>query len=274
MPMAELLLHVDDAPSWPGRVAAALDLARRHDAHLLGIGASPSMTMRALEPVSTSLDAEVERIRQDELARYGERFREAMRTGGCEASSEWRGVAGSPVEVLAMHGHYANLTLVSQADPERDAGWLMELPAEIALLGSRPVLVIPHAGTPAPIGRRVLVAWNGSREAARAVGDAMVLLQEAEEVHILVIWEDGMRETAGKDLARFLARQGVQAEVETVGSGRLGAGDVILNSATERGSDLLVMGCYGGQSRWREAVLGGASRALLRAMTLPTLLSH
>jgi nucleotide-binding universal stress UspA family protein len=273
MPIAELLLHVDDAPSWPARVAAALDLARRHDAHLVGVGVSAPVVMMGLEQVPTSLYAEAERIRREEQARGGERFREAMRHGGYEASSEWRSVDGSAAEVLATHSRYADLTVVSQGDPQLQTGRAVELPGEIALLGGRPVLAIPHVGARTPLGRRVLVAWNGAREAARAVGDAMVFLQEADEVHVLVISEDGMRETAGLDLARFLARHGVQAEVETVGSGGLGAGDLILNSAMERGSDLLVMGCYG-HSRWREAVFGGASRALLRAMTVPTLLSH
>jgi nucleotide-binding universal stress UspA family protein len=274
MPISDILIYVDNSSSWPSRAAAALDLARRHDAHLIGLGVKePIPAVYAGDGASYGAIAELMRMRERELEEDKARFEEAMRTAGYEPNSEWREGAGDAVLTLALHARYVDLTVVSQGDPESDDVYRTSLPGDLALTSGRPVLVIPYIGAQAPIGRRILVAWSGSRESARAVGDSLDLLREAEEVRVLTISERAMRETSNTDLARYLARHGVRAEVETIGSGGVDIGDGILNVASERGSDLIVMGCYG-HSRLREAVFGGVSRTLLRTMTVPVLMSH
>ena len=274
MPITDILLHVDDAASWPRRVEAAIALARTHGARLIGMALRPQMpTVFAVEGASYAIAAEFQALGELEVARCKENFGRAMAAAGLESGAEWRAGEGDGVVALSTAARYADLTVMSQGDPERDTGFGVEFPGDIALASGRPALVIPHAGEPAEIGRRVLVGWNGSREAARAVADAKDLLRAAEQVAVLTISEAGIREIAGQDLARYLARQGVEAEVVTLAPGGMNSGELMLRIALERGSDLIVAGCYG-HSRLREAVLGGASRSLLRSTTVPLLMSH
>ena len=126
-------------------------------------------------------------------------------------------------------------------------------------------------------GKKVLVAWNARREAARAVFDALPLLQQAQEVK--VIWvnpqdEGGVAsDVPAGDICAALARHGVKCEATEVARPQTNVGRTLLMRAAEYGSDLLVMGCYG-HSRLREFVLGGASRHVLDHMTIPVLMSH
>jgi nucleotide-binding universal stress UspA family protein len=139
------------------------------------------------------------------------------------------------------------------------------------------VLVVPYAGRFGECGRRVLVAWNASRAATRAVNDAMPLLARAETVTVLCIdpAADGRAhgETPGMDIAVHLARHAVKARVETTVSGGIGVGNALLSRVSDIGADLLVMGAYG-HARVRELLLGGATRTILESMTLPVLMSH
>jgi nucleotide-binding universal stress UspA family protein len=139
------------------------------------------------------------------------------------------------------------------------------------------VLVVPHTGSFTSVGRRVLVGWNASREATRAVHDALPLLAGAESVTVSAVNPrrglGAHGEEPGSDIARHLARHGVRVTVEHTAAPEIGAADILLNRASELSADLLVVGAYG-QSRLREFLLGGVTRSLLREMTVPVLLSH
>jgi nucleotide-binding universal stress UspA family protein len=274
LPITDLLVHVDTAPSWPARVAAAIALAKAHPARIIGLAPRPQMpTVFAVEGASYAIAAEFQALGERELAHCQTSFEQAMAGAGLEAGSEWRVGEGDAVTALGTAARFADLTVMSQGDPDRDTGFGVEFPGDVALASGRPVLVVPFAGWSGELGRRVLVGWNGSREAARAIADAKDILRGAEQVAVLTISEAGIRETAGQDLARYLTRQGVEAEVVTLAPGGMNSGELMLRVALERGSDLIVAGCYG-HSRLREAVLGGATRSLLRTMTIPVLMSH
>jgi nucleotide-binding universal stress UspA family protein len=137
--------------------------------------------------------------------------------------------------------------------------------------------VVPYAGTFKTIGQRVLVAWNAGREATRAVNDALPLLEGAAKVTVLAINpHGGLRghgEVPGADIALHLARHGVRAEASAIKSDDVEIGALLLSQAADLNADLIVMGAYG-HSRLREVVLGGATREILRSMTVPVLLSH
>jgi nucleotide-binding universal stress UspA family protein len=150
-------------------------------------------------------------------------------------------------------------------------------PERVTLASGRPILVVPYAGHFATLGQRVLVGWDASREATRAVGDAMPLLAAAEQVTVLAIdpqaGPGGHGELPGADISLHLARHGVKAVIERTVSADVPIGDVLLSRAADLGADLLVMGAYG-HSRARELLLGGATRTVLGSMTLPVLMSH
>jgi len=154
-------------------------------------------------------------------------------------------------------------------------GELAFLPEELALGVGRPVLVVPRYGTFETVGQRVLIAWNGSREATRAVNDAIPILKMATKVTVLSVDPEGEpdRRLPGADLALHLARHGIAAEAESTQALDIGVGDVLLSRAADLGADLIVMGAYG-HSRLREMMLGGATRHLLQHMTVPVLMSH
>jgi nucleotide-binding universal stress UspA family protein len=178
---------------------------------------------------------------------------------------------------LARAARCADLCVIGQPSPQDNDLDTTAL-AEAAFMASgRPALIVPHAGAPAIAARRVLIAWNGSREAARAVHDALPFLTGAGQTTLLVVDPATLVEledtSPGMEIADHLARHGVKVEVKTTASGGLPIGDVLLSQAAEGAADLLVMGGYG-HSRLRETVLGGATRQLLAQMTLPVLLSH
>jgi nucleotide-binding universal stress UspA family protein len=139
------------------------------------------------------------------------------------------------------------------------------------------VLLVPYAGRFPAVGRKVLIAWNAGREAARAVVDALPLLARASTVHVVSFNpEKGGADhgaVPGADIAQFLVRHGIKVVVHRQNNGGVDVGNQILSRAADLEIDLIVMGAYG-HARMREMVLGGVTRTLLETMTVPVLMSH
>jgi nucleotide-binding universal stress UspA family protein len=152
----------------------------------------------------------------------------------------------------------------------------MEAPAELVLQSGRPVLFVPNIGEYSGIGSRVLVAWNGRRESARAAFDALPLLKRAEKVSVLWINpgdDSAARQVPAGDLCMALARHGVTCEAAAIDQQDQPDGETLLARARYTHANLIVMGCYG-HSRLREFVLGGVTRHVLRDMNVPVLMAH
>jgi nucleotide-binding universal stress UspA family protein len=175
--------------------------------------------------------------------------------------------------VVALHARYADLTVIAQSAPPNIPNGEAGLAHDLVLQAGRPVLVIPFAGAQRPVGERVVIAWNGSREAARAVGDAMPILERAASVDVLSVQPEGIGDLPGADITHHLARHGIKATAKRSVANLIEAGDVLLNFVADTGADLIVMGAYG-HSRMREIVLGGVTREVLDHLTVPALLSH
>lgn len=277
MSIKDILLHVDNAASAASRMAVALDLARRFDAHLTGLYVDPELLLPAFSEVPSgpvlveALEKEIaERAAQAEIA-----FRAALEREG--RSGEWRRVQGYPASSVVTHGRYADLVVVGQGG-EDDRLSMSDGVADAVLMEvGRPVLVVPWIGAAEMPGKRILVAWNASREAARAVADAMPLLAAAESVEVVNVnparaaQDEG--ELPGADICLHLSRHSVRAQAHRIEAADISAGDLLLSRAMDEGADLIVMGGYG-RSRLREFVLGGVTRHLLAHMTVPVLLSH
>ena len=151
-----------------------------------------------------------------------------------------------------------------------------EILPETALFGSgRPVLVVPYIQKAGMKLDRVLVCWDGSRAAARAIGDAMPFLARSKSIDIVTIArnEEPRDEMPGVDIAQHLARHKLKVEFKRIVAKDPDVASIILSTAADLGSDMIVMGGYG-HSRLREFVLGGATRGILEAMTVPVLMSH
>jgi nucleotide-binding universal stress UspA family protein len=276
MGLKDVLVHVDNDPNCASRLDVAVYLASEHGAHLTGLHVMEWPQLPgyvAVELPGTFL--EDQRRQLQELARQAEeRFHERARRRGIKG--EWRIEQGEVVAAMKLHARYADLAIVGQGIDLGDAPHdFTLLPEELALGVVRPLLVVPRYGTFPTVGERVLVAWNGSREATRAVHDALPLLQRAKHVTVLSIDPQPNAEVRvpGADIALYLARHGVKAETTSTVGRDISVGDLLLSSAADLSVDLIVMGAYG-HSRIREVILGGATRHILQQMTAPVLLSH
>ena len=283
MALKDILVQVDDTRGHPSRIALAADIAARCGAHLHRLFVVDTISFSALAapggPDFAAADAF--RVIQDqyrsarfEIAdRLAALFSDAADRAG--VNSEWRTAEDDPASAVALQARYVDLAILGQADPDNPPAGADIV--ETALLNSgRPVLVVPFIGADS-VGRRALVAWNATREAARAVNDALPAPRPCRERHGAVDQprarhcRDG--DVPAADIALHLARHGVTAEAAYTVAEDIGVGDLILSRAAELGADLIVMGGYG-HSRAREFVLGGATRTLLQEMTVPVLLSH
>lgn len=148
-----------------------------------------------------------------------------------------------------------------------------QLPERVVLSSGRPVLIVPYAGRFDTLAGHVVVAWNESREAARAVNDAMPLLERARKVTVFQVDPEDEHGGAAAELARRLAHHGVRAEAHHTVSGGLAAGEVLLSTIADLAAECLVMGAYG-HSRVRELTLGGVTRTVLAHMTVPVIMSY
>jgi nucleotide-binding universal stress UspA family protein len=281
MSYKDLLVVLDSDASARGRVDLAAALAERFAAHLVALYPLPTpMASRHLGYFDPALlapfFADLQQRAREAADKVRETFEHAASLRG--VSAEWREIQEGPDADPALHARYADLTVLGQLDPDRgDADMLRPRPERVTLASGRPILVVPYAGHFESVGRRVMIGWNATREAARAVNDAMPLLVAAEVVTVLTIdpreGPAGHGELPGADISLHLARHGVKAEIERTVSADLSVGDVLLSRASDLAADLLVIGAYG-HSRARELLLGGATRSLLRNMTVPVLMSH
>ncbi len=270
----DILVQIDNAKSCPTREAAAVHLARQFDAQVTGLYVIEPVQLPAYAEVAIGADL-LEQSRREYRAqaeKATKAFREAMDHAGI--ANEMRTVEGLTSSRTVEHGHYSDIIVLSQANPD-DANDISEgLIDEVVLGCGRPVLAVPYIGFGEGFGKNVLLAWNGSRESVRALHDAMPILQAAERVVVMTVNpDDDTDRIAGADISLHLARHGVKAEVNSTVSRDIDIGDTLLSRASDEGSDLIVMGAYG-HSRFRELVLGGATRHLLQHMTVPVLMSH
>ena len=255
----------------------AVSVAATFDAHLAGI----AFLYDPIVPVSGAgyIPAEViesqERDNQAATKAALDRFTAATDRAGVTAepitlSASFAGVG----EQFGRIARRFDLSIVGQAEPEASAA--EEMIAEAALFESgRPVIIVPYIQK-APLKLdRVMLCWDGSRAAARAIADAMPLLDRAGRVEIVIIANEHgkLDEIEGADMGAHLARHGLNVEVKRTVLGDIDVADVILSHAADAGSDFIVMGGYG-HSRLREFVLGGVTRSIFRSMTAPVLMSH
>lgn len=274
MALKDILVYVDESEGVAGTVAAACNLARRHDAHLTGQAverpsAIPGFATVEIPPSAMEI---INQHQRDAVDKCRKTFEAAVDAAGVTGKSGWAVARGEPVACLSLRSRYTDLTVVSQTNPESRAGG--DNPVDdLIVVSGRPILVIPYIGARAGIGSKVLIAWNASREAARAVADAMPLLETAESIEVFAVEPNGMGDVPGADIAEHLARHGLNVSAAKTTGLDMEVGDVLLNQVADSGADLIVMGAYG-HSRMREMVLGGATRHVLEHMTVPVLLSH
>lgn len=273
-----VFVHVDASPRAMTRVKLAARIAADQRCRMVGVcatfAADPQWFYR-LDHAAAALHEDRERRKRSHEA-LRQRFESVV--WAQSACAEWRSLDGDPVHLTLREVKEAGLLVVGQIDVSEPESLIAPQFLESLVLGAgRPVLVVPYAGEVNTIGRRVLVAWDGGRECARALHDALPLLA-GSVVHLLhaaPAHNAGHPDTAPLEVACRVLRD-VGADVRTEfepASGDLATGEMILSRAADLGADLLVMGAYG-HGRLRELVLGGVTKTILTSMTLPVLMAH
>lgn len=270
-----ILVYLDSTPRCRVRLELASEIARAHGAHLIGVSVVNTLqTVPALYgEASTALlerQAEIAGQAADEADAL---FRKHAKT--LDVETELRRFEGVVSDVVALNARYADVTVLGQAALDAaNASTADYLPEQIVLEAGRPVLIVPDAGEKFSVGNHVLVAWNASREATRAIYDALPVLRRAKQVTVLSVNPDEAHgDIPSADIALQLARHGVKVEARHSVAPDIDVGSEILARVSDMGADMIVSGAYG-HSRLREIILGGVTQTLLRHMTVPVLLSH
>ena len=274
MSIKNILVHQNDDQRSELRLGVTLDLARKHHSHLTALYV---VTLPRLQGFIYS------EVGKDILQLQAKRARAAAEEAHVACAErarlagvpfEWRIVEGDDRAIVDLHARYADLIVVGQGEGNRDHTYgVYDLAEELVLTAGRPVLTIPYAGEFPTIGERVMVSWDGSHEATRAVHEALPLLKLAAQVVVLRINPPDSDHIAVTNICAHLARHGVTAEARSSVAKDIEVGDALLSAIADFSVDLVVMGAYG-HSRLREMVLGGATRHMLRHMTAPVVMSH
>jgi nucleotide-binding universal stress UspA family protein len=271
-----ILVHLNDQRRAERVLEPALFLARGHGSHVIGLHVAPSVSPPpfpvpgAGQGIGMALGGQREEA--EGIAAVFSRM-----TVNQPLTVEWRALEAPTFDlgtVVLEHARSADLIVAAQADPDWAFSRLLDFPERLAVESGRPVLVVPYAGRYRQIARNAVVAWKPTREAARAVFDALPLLKSAESVQILEV-NQSHDERAPSDLglAATLARHGIKTTWRRMVAPDISVGDEILSRLADQGADLLVMGAYG-HSRMRELIFGGVTHHIARHMTAPTVWSH
>lgn len=281
MPLKTILVHVNHPGVASEQIRIATTLARRFDAHLIGAAAT-GLSQEVYFPDSVGASAPVlmeslHALETEATTRLAV-FAGCAEAGGV-ASVEQRLIRDEAAAGISLGARYADLVVIGQIDPAVFMPFLRpDFPQRVVIDSGRPVLIVPYAGHFAEVGRRILLAWDGSREAARAATSGIALMQQAQLVQVVVFDSAGPiaahGEEPGADMALYLARHGIRVEVahQRVVAGT-DTGNALLSHAADFGADLIIMGGYG-HSRFREIFLGGVTQTILTSMTVPVLMSH
>lgn len=274
-----ILVHLDESKRTEERIKIAADIAISEGAHLIGVamtGVSRFIYQSAeIGNSDPNLAIHLDFLRERAQAVL-EKFEQSA-TGLGVSSFEKRLVDDEAGAGVSIQGRYSDLIILGQYDPdETSPTTLSDFPEYVMLHSGRPVLIIPYAGQFESIARKVLISWDASREATRAVTDAIPLLRKAHIVQVAVFNPSGSSdehgEQPGADIALFLARHNINVEVIPQKT-EIDIGNALLSLANDQNSDMIVMGGYG-HARFREMILGGVTQTVLKSMTVPVLISH
>ncbi len=272
-----ILVHYDSGKGAPVRLDIGVELAAAFGSHLACLYALKHEPMPSAAVEAREMLLEAQRRRREENRKEARRsYDECLRRTGFD-KAEWRASDADALDALTLHARYADLVVIGQQNPDWESGVDKDFERSAPIAVGRPVLVVPYAFERRPVGKRILVAWNASREAARAVNDALPLLKRASHVDVVSFDPEKSRgahgDEPGADIGLYLARHGVKVMVSRVDAPDLDVGNQLLSRAFDLSSDLIVMGAWG-HSRLRELVLGGVTRTLLESMTVPVLMAH
>ncbi len=279
MSIKTILVYLPSEKNAAAILEPALKIAAERNAHVIGLHLTADLPIYGEFPaeVSEEVLARLQKAGKDAAAGAKRIFDDAVQT--LPVTHEWRCFTASYAtgnDLIAMNGRAADLIVCGKPSDEVADAW-SDFSETAIMRSGRPVLIVPGLRPQKTVGEHVVIAWNDTREAARAVFDALDLIKGASTVRaVTLIEKESQREAAealGADLIATLARHGIGASLDVSHAGNSGAGEAILSRLLDDGCDLLIMGGYS-HSRFREMIFGGVSRDILRDTFVPTLVSH
>lgn len=276
MSFRNILVNLNETTNTEAVIATATTLAREFEARVTGlyvVPAAPVYPAARHEPIPEMFETHREYFR-----RHSASVEAAFKAGFPATSLGHRlriEKSASPLiaDSVIEWGRCFDLILLSKTDTKSEMGVELDFVPSIAVAAGRPVMVVPFNKPVASSPETVVIGWNGSREAARAVFDSLPLLKRARTIHVISVDCPRSESLRGEGIVDALDAHGIKVVVTPVESGGETAGHVLLRKAAETGAGLVVIGAYG-HSRLREFILGGVTRTVLRDMKCPVLLSH
>jgi nucleotide-binding universal stress UspA family protein len=280
MSFKSLLVFADDSDASAKRVDNAIALAAQLGGHLTAIAVAeqPAYYYGIGTEVAADVYAEdVERAKAM-AKRVADAAEKQLVQGGHDGEARSAtGTLAIVAEIAARHARYADLAFVGQPFESPQQALMTKVFEGVLFDSGRPFVMLPRDWPGADFGKHIMIAWAPRREAARAVADAMPLIETAETVHVAMvdpnIGEDAYGEEPGADLARALAQHDIPVTVDSLPSAGQNVAGRLLTHASECGADMIVMGGYG-HWRLRETLFGGVTREIVRDTALPLLLAH
>jgi len=274
----DLVVFLEQHPGHSQRLAFAAALAKRWQAHLIATFVTQPLALNPHAAFAVGMGL------SNMLVEYQAATAAALAQARTEFdglairrsfTSEWRVSDKETGEGLMLHARHASLAILGPPARQTTATTMLSLSERMIFASGRPCLLVPNEWSAERIGSRIVVGWNGGREATRAIADAMPLLIAAEAVHLTVVPDARIQELYGEDpgadMAAHLARQGVRVVLEQCQGEDAGA--VLLDRCAAVAADMLVIGAMG-RPRISEFVLGGATRTVLDRVDVPVLLSR
>ncbi len=274
-----ILVHADKSRHAAERFQIAAQIALLSNAHLIGAAmtglSAYTHRVSVVGAEASGLAFELDLLQKRAESALQE-FEQRVQGIGVH-SIEARLINDEAGDGMSKQARYCDLLVIGQTDPdEMSPAVLPDFPEYVVLHSGRPVLIVPYMGHFKSVGSKVLIAWDGSLEATRAVTSAIPLLQRASLVTVAVFNAASHRQTRGEqvgaDIALYLARHNVRVEVAPQTTD-IDVGNALLSLAADSDADLIVMGGYG-HSRLREILLGGVTRTVLKTMTVPVWMCH
>lgn len=275
MTIKTILACLTSQDSAPSVLMAAGALARRHDAHLIGLHTVeallvyPSIAMHIPDTVYEAYGAS----QTEQSAALNAIFEK--HTHAEDFVSEWRllkSESETAADRIVESARCADIVVIASGDTDTESTTHLKLIETVVRDAGRPVVVVPSVFDGVTLGRSILIGWNGTREAARAAHDALDVLQEGDTAHILRV-NDGSHDATSSDLAAAFARHGIETTMVEKSWEKAGVGAVLNKEAFEKGADMIAIGAFG-HSRAYDIVIGAATRDLLKNAKLPVLFSR
>jgi len=277
MAIKNILIHIDNSAACEHRIDAAIQLAVQHEAQLSGIYVIPDFPTATYYEAQISADiiAEIDKEALETAKLAQRKYIDMASKAGFSLTVVIE--KGNPISILDEYARFTDLFVLGQNHPEDPENMSEALADNLVLEVGAPCLIVPYTSPRQFATKRVLVAWNASREAARTLKDAIPILKNADYVEELLVnpsqHEAGKDSIQGKRVSSFLMQHGIKSEIQVKTGNKSKPGDTIIARAYEIDADMIVMGAYG-HSRLREIILGGVTRKLLKQMTVPVFVSH